>query len=215
MFLTCSSILLLSSVHEVTAYSGGTKPLTTETNTRRKFLSLIPSVPFLATTTTILTTLSTTPPVFASSTTTYLDGPQGIKYRILKEPDDPKSLKPERAQKVKAAYTLYLKDFPDEDNGGSGSDKIDSSKGLLGEKPLEFNAGVSKVIKGWDLSILDMRVGEKRRLIIPSDLGYGDKGAGGKIPGGASLFFEVELVGMGDTPTNNAEQLKWLEDHPL
>ena len=51
-----------------------------------------------------------------------------------------------------------------------------------------------QVIKGWDQGLLAMCVGEKRKLVIPADLGYGDSGAGDKIPGGAVLVFEVELV---------------------
>ena len=96
-------------------------------------------------------------------------------------PTDVNSPKPVRAQKVKAKYTLYLNGFP-EDN--SNSKKIDSSKGRL----FEFIAGVSQVIKGWDLMVLEMRVGEARQLIIPSKLGYGDKGAGSSIPGGSTLY---------------------------
>ena len=59
---------------------------------------------------------------------------------------------------------------------------------IFGDK-FEFIAGVSQVIKGWDLMVLEMRVGEARQLIIPSKLGYGDKGAGSSIPGGSTLYF--------------------------
>jgi len=60
--------------------------------------------------------------------------------------------------------------------------------------PLSFTLGAGQVIKGWDQGLLAMCVGEKRKLVIPADLGYGDTGAGDKIPGGATLVFEVELV---------------------
>merc|ERR1711868_70480 len=61
-------------------------------------------------------------------------------------------------------------------------------------EPLSFTLGAGQVIKGWDQGLLAMCVGEKRKLVIPADLGYGDSGAGDKIPGGATLVFEVELV---------------------
>ena len=140
----------------------------------------------------------------------YQDGPSGLKYLVTAPPTG--SIKPERAQKVKTSYTLYLNGFPDDE---SSSKQIDSSKGLLGNKPFEFNVGVSQVIKGWDLSLMDMKVGEARRLVVPSELGYGSKGAGGRIPGGATLYFEVELTEIGQMPQLKPEQFKWLDEHPL
>ena len=71
-----------------------------------------------------------------------------------------------------------------------------------------------QVIKGWDLCILDMREGEARRLIVPSELGYGGKGVGG-IPADSTLYFEIELVEVGEVSKMGPEQIKWLEDHPL
>ena len=62
-------------------------------------------------------------------------------------------------------------------------------------EPLRFPVGVGRVIKGWDEALVDMCKGEKRRLIIPHWLAYGDRGAGGLIPPRATLVFEVELVG--------------------
>jgi len=70
--------------------------------------------------------------------------------------------------------------------------EFDSSVGR--NEPFEFTLGVGQVIKGWDQGLLDMCEGEKRKLVIPSHLGYGDAGAGGKILGGATLIFEVELL---------------------
>jgi len=139
----------------------------------------------------------------------FKNGPNGLKYLVSGAGSGGR--KPQRGQKVKTSYTLYVNGFGEEE----GSKKIDSSKGLLGEKPFEFDVGVSKVIKGWDLSLLDMEEGESRRLIIPSELGYGEKGAGGKIPGGATLYFDVKLTEIGKMPTFNERQLKWLEEHPL
>ena len=63
-----------------------------------------------------------------------------------------------------------------------------------GRGPFTFTLGVGSVIKGWDLGVKGMKVGGKRKLTIPSDLGYGDKGAGNFIPPGATLIFEVELL---------------------
>jgi FK506-binding protein 14 len=68
------------------------------------------------------------------------------------------------------------------------------------DQPFNFQLGAGQVIKGWDQGLLDMCVGEKRKLVIPPHLGYGDRGAGNVIPGGATLFFDVELVNIGDSP---------------
>lgn len=67
-------------------------------------------------------------------------------------------------------------------------------------QPFVFQLGVGQVIKGWDQGLTDMCVGEKRRLVIPPSLAYGDRGAGTVIPGGATLIFEVDLINIGDSP---------------
>ena len=64
-------------------------------------------------------------------------------------------------------------------------------------------------------AIMEMKEGEARKLIIPADLGYGSKGAGGKIPGGATLYFEVKLAALGDAPVLNEKQQQWLDEHPI
>jgi FKBP-type peptidyl-prolyl cis-trans isomerase len=70
-----------------------------------------------------------------------------------------------------------------------------------GNEPIDFILGKGMVIKGWDEGLQGMQVGEKRVLVIPPTLGYGEQGAGGVIPPNATLTFDVELVGLRRPPT--------------
>ena len=67
-----------------------------------------------------------------------------------------------------------------------------------GRDPFIFTLGVGSVIKGWDLGVKGMKVGGKRKLTIPPELGYGDQGAGSVIPPGATLIFEIDLLSVED-----------------
>lgn len=90
---------------------------------------------------------------------------------------------------VSVHYTGWLQN-PD----GSAGTKFDSSKDR--NSPFQFPLGAGNVIKGWDEGVAGMKVGGVRKLIIPAELGYGARGAGGVIPPNATLIFEVELLGV-------------------
>ena len=94
----------------------------------------------------------------------------------------------EAGQYVQVHYTGWL--YQDGEQGA----KFDSSKDR--NDPFEFPLGAGHVIKGWDQGVEGMKVGGVRKLVIPSSLGYGARGAGGVIPPNATLIFEVELLGV-------------------
>jgi FKBP-type peptidyl-prolyl cis-trans isomerase len=104
-------------------------------------------------------------------------------------------LKPGMGESVTAGkiavvqYTGWLYEAAATDNKGK---MFDSSR--TGGQPFRFPVGAGQVIKGWDQGVAGMKVGESRRLIIPADLAYGDGGAGGVIPPGATLVFDIELI---------------------
>ena len=95
---------------------------------------------------------------------------------------------PKTGQTCVMHYTGWLYE------NGQKTKKFDSS--VDRNEPFEFPIGAGRVIKGWDEGVATMKVGGKRTLIIPPDLGYGARGAGGVIPPNATLVFEVELLGV-------------------
>jgi len=109
----------------------------------------------------------------------YMTTESGLKYHDFVVGDGPS---PETGQTVSVHYTGWLED----------GTKFDSS--LDRGQPFTFSIGMGQVIAGWDEGVATMKVGGKRQLVIPSELGYGEQGAGAVIPPNATLIFEVELL---------------------
>lgn len=108
--------------------------------------------------------------------------PSGLRYIDLQEGD---GAMPQSGQNVTVHYTGTLED----------GTKFDSSRDR--NRPFSFRLGAGQVIRGWDEGLSTMKVGGQRRLIIPPELGYGARGAGGVIPPNATLIFDVELLRVG------------------
>jgi peptidylprolyl isomerase len=114
-----------------------------------------------------------------------IEMPNGLKYTDTKTGDGATATS---GNKVSVHYTGWLYN-----NGAKGA-KFDSS--VERGQPFQFTLGAHQVIAGWDEGVAGMKVGGKRTLIIPPELGYGARGAGGVIPPNATLMFDVELLGV-------------------
>ena len=113
-------------------------------------------------------------------TTDTITTESGLKYLVVKKSNNP--TKAEKGMMVDVHYTGFLTD----------GKVFDSS--IERGNPISFELGTGSLIKGWDEGIALMNIGDKYRLIIPADLGYGTNGAGSDIPPNATLLFDVELV---------------------
>jgi FKBP-type peptidyl-prolyl cis-trans isomerase len=120
-----------------------------------------------------------------AATNQVIEMPNGLKYTDDKTGDGTEAT---AGKKVSVHYTGWLSD-----NGAKGK-KFDSS--VDRGQPFQFTLGAHQVIAGWDEGVAGMKVGGKRTLVIPPDLGYGARGAGGVIPPNATLIFDVELLGV-------------------
>ncbi|AJE03729.1 FKBP-type peptidyl-prolyl cis-trans isomerase [Geobacter pickeringii] len=113
------------------------------------------------------------------STAAMTKTPSGLAYQDLVVGTGPE---PTRGKPVKVHYTGWL------ENGTKFDSSVDRGE------PFIFTIGAGEVIPGWDEGVMSMKVGGKRKLVVPPQLGYGAAGAGGVIPPNATLIFEVELI---------------------
>lgn len=167
-------VLILSIVLVLTAVVVFTQMFGKNTSTNT-------SAPTTATGSTTLTTSSPSP--IPSDATPSADSTSSLQAGLKIE-----DIKVGTGKEVKSGDTIKINYLGTLENG----QKFDSSYDR--KEPFETQIGVGQVIKGWDLGVIGMKVGGKRKLTIPSELGYGSRGAGNVIPPNATLIFELELL---------------------
>jgi FKBP-type peptidyl-prolyl cis-trans isomerase len=123
---------------------------------------------------------ATTQPAAAMAVGKETKTPSGLGITIVEEAKTPGA---QTGDIVWVHYTGKLQ----------SGEQFDSS---VGRSPFKFTLGQGQVIKGWDEGVVGMKIGEKRKLVIPSELGYGAQGSPPKIPGGSTLVFDVEVIGI-------------------
>ena len=120
-----------------------------------------------------------------AATNQVIEMPNGLKYTDTKTGDGATATS---GNKVSVHYTGWS--YNNETKGAKFDSSVDRGQ------PFQFTLGAHQVIAGWDEGVAGMKVGGKRTLIIPPELGYGARGAGGVIPPNATLMFDVELLGV-------------------
>lgn len=134
----------------------------------------------------------------------FCDSTDDLDIEVIKKPE-----KCERSAKKGDMLAMHYK--------GRLDDGTEFDSSYERSEPFRFQLGIGQVIKGWDQGLADMCIGEKRRLTIPPHLGYGDAGAGDRIPPKATLIFEVELLEIedGPAPVNVFKEIDSNEDQQL
>ena len=120
-----------------------------------------------------------------AATNQVVEMPNGLKHTDTKTGDGATAT---AGSKVSVHYTRWL--YNNDTKGAKFDSSVDRGQ------PFQFTLGAHQVIAGWDEGVAGMKVGGKRTLIIPPELGYGARGAGGVIPPNATLMFDVELLGV-------------------
>jgi peptidylprolyl isomerase len=179
MLSVCAGFALSQTKKRVVRGSGNTTPTVVKTTTRTK-MTTVRKITTPTKTTTIRKT--TTPKkIMTTPNSSAVTTESGLTYIVTKEGT---------GAQLKAGDTIIVNYTGLLTNGV----KFDSS--LDRGEPLQFPLGAGRVIKGWDEGFQKLKVGDHATLIIPSSIAYGERGAGGAIPPGATLIFIVEVIGV-------------------